>query len=59
VIALGVALALVLTGALLAMLGSAWVGMGTTDRLTLAGIMFVVILILLGLDPFHRRLRGD
>ena len=57
VISITVAVALVLLGALIAMLGSAWVSMGTTDRLTLAGILFIGILILLQVDPITRRWR--
>jgi hypothetical protein len=54
VISLQVAVALILLGALVAMLGSAWLGMTTNDRLTTSGIVFVVVLVLLNLDPLTR-----
>lgn len=58
-ISLRVAIALLLLGALLAMLGSAWADMSVDQRLSAAGIIFVGVLLLLGLDPIIRRGRDD
>lgn len=44
------ALGLLLTGALLAMLGSAWIELSADQRLSVAATTFVAILILLSVD---------
>lgn len=56
-IALRVAVALLLLGALLALLGSAWAGLGVDQRIGIAAVMFAGVLLLMGLGPL--RGRGD
>lgn len=51
-------MALLLLGALLALLGSSWVGMTPDQRSALSGLIFVGVLLLMGLEPL-RRGRGD
>ena len=54
-LSLQIAVALLLLGAILALLGSAWVSLTTTERLDVTGIGFVVIILLLGLDTIRNR----
>lgn len=57
-IPLRIAVALLLLGALIALLGSSWAAMTPDQRSALAGLMFVGVLVLMGLEPL-RRGRGD
>jgi hypothetical protein len=54
VISLRIALALVLLGALVAMLGAAFLELTGEQRLQVCALIFVGVLLLLGMDPIAR-----
>jgi hypothetical protein len=53
-ISLRIAVGLLLLGAMIAMLGAAWIDMNVEQRLAAAGVLFIGILFLLGMDPISR-----